>query len=60
MNCFSFSLMIFFRFFIILSLFGHIFLINIEYNKYIKTKKTTVVLKVLFMAVGLRLTIPFL
>lgn len=51
--------MIFFRNFTILFLFRHILLINIAYNKLIKTKKTTVVFKHLFMAVGLRLTITF-
>ena len=53
------SLMIFFRNFIILFFFRHILLTNILYNELIKSKKTTVVFKTLFMAVGLRLTITF-
>lgn len=52
-------LMNFFRYFIILFLFCHNSLIFSAYNKFIKTKKTTVVFKNLFMTVGLRLTIPF-
>lgn len=53
------SLRIFFRNFIILFFFRHILLTNILYNELIKSKKTTVVFKTLFMAVGLRLTITF-